>query len=77
MRADGCERQRGSLHFKYVYSFISSLLSSVLNLTVSVSQTFRSYEILKICAFFLSEMKMIENNLHFCDSDVTPADSSA
>lgn len=45
--------------------FMSLLLSSLLNLTASVSQTFRSYDILKMRAVFLSEMKVIDNNLHF------------
>lgn len=52
-------------NFKYVHSFMSSLLSSLLNPTASVSQTFRSYDILKMHVIFLSEMKMIDHSLHF------------
>lgn len=43
----------------YVRSFLSSLLSSLLSFTVSLSQTFRSYDSLKTCAVVLSRMKFI------------------
>lgn len=77
LRADGCGRYVGLLsapillfvvrplhekNFKYLYLFKFSLLTCLLNLTVSASQTFRSYNILEIFIDFLSEIKMIDNN---------------